>query len=88
MRTIYLLSGTLINTSGTAIAGAVIELWEADNYGIYNYQSSSSDTNNYASRDKLFQGFGKTTTNSSGAWSFCTIKPGKYVGRVRHSISR
>lgn len=79
-----LLSGTLVNTSGTAIAGAVIELWEADNNGIYYYVSSSSSTNNYANRDKNFQHFGTCTTDSSGNWSFLTVRPGLYVGRIRH----
>lgn len=82
--TLFLLSGTLVNTAGAAVGGAVVELWEADNNGVYNYVSSSSGTNNYAGRDKNFQGFGKTTTDSTGAWSFRTIKPGKYTGRIRH----
>lgn len=82
--TITALSGTVVNTSGTAIVGATVELWIADNNGIYNYVSSSSGTNNYASRDQNFQGFGKCTTSASGAWSFLTIKPGLYVGRIRH----
>lgn len=82
--TVQKLSGTLVNTSGTPIAGAVIELWEADNNGIYYYVSSSSSTNNYANRDKNFQHFGVCTTDSSGAWSFLTVRPGLYVGRIRH----
>ncbi|MBK1882003.1 immunoglobulin domain-containing protein [Luteolibacter pohnpeiensis] len=82
--TVTKLSGTLVNTSGTAISGALIELWEADNGGIYWYSSSSSSTNNYANRDKNFQGYGTCTTDSSGAWSFLTIKPGLYTGRIRH----
>ena len=82
--TVMLLSGTLVNTSGTAISGAVLELWVADNNGIYYYVSSSSGTNNYANRDTLFQHFGKCTTSSTGAWSFLAIKPGLYVGRIRH----
>ena len=82
--TVQMLSGTLVNTSGTAIAGAVIELWEADNNGIYYYVSSSSGTNNYANRDTLFQHYGTCTTDSSGAWSFLTIRPGLYTGRIRH----
>ena len=82
--TVQKLSGTLVNTSGVAIAGALIELWEADNNGIYYYVSSSSGTNNYANRDKNFQHFGTCTTDSSGAWSFLTVRPGLYVGRIRH----
>lgn len=81
---LFLLSGTLVNTSGTAIAGATIELWHADSGGIYWYTSSSSTTNAYANRDKNFQGYGTCVTDSSGAWSFRTIKPGLYTGRIRH----
>ncbi|BCU78035.1 immunoglobulin domain-containing protein [Luteolibacter sp. LG18] len=82
--TVTKVSGTLVNTSGATIAGAVVELWVADNNGIYWYVSSSSGTNNFANRDKNFQGYGKCTTDSSGAWSFLTIKPGLYTGRIRH----
>lgn len=82
--TVTRMSGTVVNTSGTAVAGAIVELWVADNNGIYWYVSPSSGTNNYASRDQKFQGFGKCTTDSSGAWSFLTVRPGLYTGRIRH----
>lgn len=82
--TLVLLSGTLVNTAGTPISGATIELWEADNNGIYWYVSNSAGSNNFGSRDKNFQGYGKTTTDTNGAWNFRTIKPGLYVGRIRH----
>jgi len=80
----FLLSGTLVNTSGTAIAGAKIELWEADNNGVYYYEGSFGPPNDYADIDPNFQHYGTTVTDSTGAWSFRTIKPGKYEGRVRH----
>lgn len=79
--TIMLLSGTLVDSNGTPIAGGEIELWEADNGGIYYYVAG---TNNYAARDTNFQFYGKTTTDSAGAWSFRCIKPGLYTGRIRH----
>lgn len=75
----FILSGTLVNTSGNAISGATIELWHADNNGIY-YHSGNS----YANRDSNFQSYGTVTTDSSGAWSFRTVRPGLYTGRIRH----
>ncbi len=82
--TITKLSGNLVNTSGTPISGATIELWVADNNGIYWYVSSSSGTNNFANRDRNFQGFGTATTNTAGYYEFLTIRPGLYTGRIRH----
>jgi len=75
-----ILSGTLVNTAGAAIAGAKIELWEADNNGVYYHSADST----YARRDANFQSYGTTTTDTAGAWSFRTIKPGLYTGRIRH----
>lgn len=80
----FLLSGTLVNISGTAIAGAKIEIWEADNNGVYYYEGPGGPPNDFADIDPNFQHYGSTITDSSGAWSFRTIKPGKYEGRVRH----
>ena len=54
--TIYLLSGTLVNTNGTAIIGAVIELWEADNNGIYWYNLADDKTDPGSSKYSLGQG--------------------------------
>ncbi len=78
----FLLSGTVVNQSGTAISGATIELWEADNGGTYYYGNASG--NDISKRDTNFQSYGTTTTDSSGNWSFRTIKPGLYTGRIRH----
>ncbi len=76
----FLLSGTLVNTAGAAIAGAKIELWEADNNGVYHHSAD----NTYSRRDANFQSYGTTTTDAAGNWSFRTINPGLYTGRIRH----
>ncbi|MBI2511118.1 MAG: hypothetical protein HYV96_04020 [Opitutae bacterium] len=78
----FLLSGTLVNTAGTAISGATIELWQADNGGVYYYNTSAG--NNTANRDSNFQSYGTCVTDSSGNWSFRTVHPGLYTGRIRH----
>lgn len=75
-----LLSGTLVNVAGTPIAGAKIELWEADNNGVYYHSADST----IARRDANFQSYGTTVTDAAGAWSFRAIRPGLYTGRIRH----
>lgn len=79
--TVSRFSGKLLNTAGTPISGATIELWQSDNNGVYMYVSGM---NNYAGRDRNYQGFGKTTTAADGYFEFLTIRPGLYTGRIRH----
>jgi protocatechuate 3,4-dioxygenase beta subunit len=74
-----LLSGQLVNLSGAPVAGATIEIWQTDNNGLY-YHSG----NNYQSRDQSFQFFGTSVTDASGNYSFRTVRPGLYTGRIRH----
>src|SRR4030095_2775454 len=77
--TLLLLSGQLVNLSGAPVAGATIEIWQTDNNGLY-YHSG----NNYQARDQNFQFFGTTVTDANGDYSFRTIRPGLYTGRIRH----
>jgi protocatechuate 3,4-dioxygenase beta subunit len=74
-----LLSGQLVNLSGAPVAGATIEIWQTDNNGLY-YHSG----NNYQARDQNFQFFGTTVTDGNGNYSFRTVRPGLYTGRIRH----
>jgi protocatechuate 3,4-dioxygenase beta subunit len=74
-----LLSGQLVNLSGAPVAGATIEIWQTDNNGLY-YHSG----NNYQSRDQNFQFFGTSVTDAGGNYSFRTVRPGLYTGRIRH----
>ena len=78
--TLFILSGTLVNLSGTPLSGAVIELWQTDDNGVYYHSSDSLVTR----RDTRFQGFGKATTDSVGRYAFRTVRPGLYTGRIRH----
>jgi protocatechuate 3,4-dioxygenase beta subunit len=52
------------------IAGALIELWHADERGIY-------DNSGYRLRGHQF-------ADAEGRWWFDTIVPGLYPGRTRH----
>lgn len=77
--TVLLLSGRLVNLSGAPVSGATIEIWQTDNNGLY-YHSGNA----YQNRDTNFQHFGTSVTDSSGNYSFRTVRPGLYTGRIRH----
>ena len=74
------LSGTLMNAGGEPIRNALIEIWQADNNGIYLH--SESDSNH--TRDDNFQGFGRFMTGSTGEYYFRTIRPVIYGNRAPH----
>src|SRR5437763_9625357 len=50
--TIVYLSGTILDSSGSPVRDAHIEIWQADNTGSYIHPSSQG----YATRDTNFQG--------------------------------
>ena len=76
----FLLSGVVRDLSGRPLAGLKVELWQTDDKGVY-YHSGDS---NVAKRDPHFQFYGECITGPDGAYSFRTIKPGEYTGRIRH----
>jgi protocatechuate 3,4-dioxygenase beta subunit len=75
------LSGRLLTAAGSPVRGAIVEIWQVDNQGIY---LNTRDTNNGGKRDSNFQGYGRFLTDSSGAYYFRTIKPVPYPGRTPH----
>lgn len=64
------LSGTVLTTTCAPVAGAVVDLWQADGNGVY-------DNEGYRLR-------GHVLTDSAGGFRFTTVKPGLYPGRTRH----
>src|SRR5215475_7459825 len=78
--TIAYLSGKILDSSGSPVRDAYVEIWHADNTGAYIHPSSMG----YAGRDRNFQGFGRFLTGSTGEYLFRTIVPGLYTGRTRH----
>ena len=74
------LGGRVLDTNGDPIRNALVEIWQCDQHGAYLH----SGTGNRANRDKIFQGFGRFLTGSSGEYYFRTIKPVKYPGRTPH----
>ena len=78
--TITNLSGHVLDSSGTPVKDALIELWQADDSGNYIHSRGVQ----HGQRDPHFQGYGKFLTGQAGAWTFRTIKPALYTGRTRH----
>ena len=74
------LSGRILDSRGTPVRGALVEIWQADNNGAYLH----SGTDNKDKRDTHFQGFGRFLTGSNGDYLFRTIRPVQYPGRSPH----
>jgi protocatechuate 3,4-dioxygenase beta subunit len=64
------LSGQVLTRSCQPVAGALVDLWHANDRGEY-------DNNGFRLRGHLF-------TDTEGRYSFRTIMPGLYTGRTRH----
>ncbi len=60
----------MVGTDCGPIAGAVVELWQADASGAY-------DNAGYGFR-------GHVSTDADGRFSFATVVPGEYPGRTPH----
>jgi protocatechuate 3,4-dioxygenase beta subunit len=75
-----LLDGSLVTLDGEPVEGAVVEIWQTDDLGVYLHPQDPG----FADRDEAFQGYGESVTDASGAWSFRTILPELYGGRPRH----
>lgn len=76
----FLLSGVVRDIAGQPVAGAKVELWQTDDGGAY-YHSGDSRADR---RDRAFQHYGESVTDAQGRYSFRTLLPGLYTGRIRH----
>ena len=74
------LTGRVLDSGGSPIKDAVVEIWQSDPHGAYIHSRSPKQ----AALDRNFQGFGKFETVSNGEYRFRTVKPGLYDGRTRH----
>lgn len=66
--------GRLLDASGAPIAGAEVELWQANAVGRYAHPRDTSS----APLDPNFQGYALLRTGSDGGFSIRSIKPGAY----------
>ncbi len=69
------IAGRVFDQKGKPVAGAKIEIWQANTHGRYAHQS---DTNTNAPLDPNFQGYAVLKTDNEGRYRFKTIKPGAY----------
>jgi protocatechuate 3,4-dioxygenase beta subunit len=84
------LSGDEVRVSGhvyagedteAPVAGAKVEIWQADTEGHYHPQANG-DASQYTADALALRGY--VVSDGSGAYSFTTIYPGYYEGRTRH----
>jgi protocatechuate 3,4-dioxygenase beta subunit len=68
------LAGRVLNRDGVPVAGARIELWQANAAGRYDHHDDRHD----APLDPDFQGYARQTADSDGRFRFLTVKPGAY----------
>jgi protocatechuate 3,4-dioxygenase beta subunit len=67
-------SGRVTDEDGSPIAGAVVEIWQANSCGKYIHELDRFD----APLDPNFTGQGRLITDSEGRYRFQSIKPGAY----------
>ena len=70
--------GTVVDTAGTPVAGAVVDIWQCDQAGHYHHPGDGGRA------DPAFQGFGRVTVGSDGRYRFRTLRPAPYSGRTPH----
>lgn len=66
--------GRVLDETGRAVPGALIEIWQANAGGRYRHVKDTY----FAPLDPNFGGCGRTITDDSGYYEFMTIRPGAY----------
>ena len=74
-------SGRVLDVTGRPIAGAQIEMWQANAFGRYHHPRDSDAS---GALDPNFQGYGRLVTDAEGRYRIKTIKPPPYSGRTPH----
>ena len=67
-------AGRVLDEDGAPLAGAMIELWQANASGKYIHEMDRHE----APVDPSFSGWGRLVTGAEGEYEFITIKPGAY----------
>ncbi|HEX2942606.1 MAG TPA: protocatechuate 3,4-dioxygenase [Rhodopila sp.] len=72
--TILYLSGRVLTDEGKPLAGATVEIWQANASGRYDHPNDD----NAAPLDEKFHGFAVTKTDAQGRYAFKTVRPAAY----------
>ena len=72
------LVGRVLRRDGTAVANAMIEVWQANAAGRYRHP----DDTNSAPIDPDFQGYARLLTGKDGSFHIITVKPGAYPAPI------
>jgi protocatechuate 3,4-dioxygenase beta subunit len=78
--TVIELTGRIRDIRGNPIAGARMELWQANAAGRYMHELDPAT----APLDPNFQSYARLTTGADGSYRFITIKPGGYDSPIGH----
>lgn len=70
-----LVRGQVFNTKGEPLAGATVDVWQANHFGRYDHPNDP----NPAKLDEHFQGWAILETNDAGAYGYKTIMPAPYA---------
>jgi protocatechuate 3,4-dioxygenase beta subunit len=73
-------TGKVYDAAGMPVPGAVIEIWQTDESGVYLHPGDPGT----GRRDRNFQFYGEAITMADGSYGFRTILPGHYEPRPRH----
>ena len=71
---VILVRGRVTDLAGEPLAGARVDIWQANHYGRYAHPRDR----NTAPLDPNFQGIGIAYTDSDGGYGFRTIRPAPY----------
>src|SRR5215207_1649705 len=66
--------GRIMNRRGEPVAGARIEIWQANTHGRYTHPTDR----NVATLDPNFEGYALLTTDNECKYRFRSVKPGAY----------
>ncbi|NBV06452.1 MAG: hypothetical protein EBS06_04355 [Proteobacteria bacterium] len=77
---IIFIKGTIVDSFGVPIEGAVVEIWQANAAG--KYHTLLDPDSEYI--DKYFNMSGRAITDNFGQYDFITIMPGSNPGRAPH----
>ncbi|WP_207062148.1 protocatechuate 3,4-dioxygenase [Motiliproteus sp. SC1-56] len=68
-----LIRGRVLDAQGAPVAGARVEIWQADTFGHYRHPRDRGRV------DPNFQGWGEAITDAGGHYRFHTVKPAPYL---------